>query len=172
MGVAAYKTVELDDLLQTLPVQHREVQGHESALFKSYFSPFIILNGGVESGFNHVKPQQFVPVLLQIKGKTKLRVTQVERSYRSLNKGDSFVLDAGMKIFIWNGSKSGRTEQFRAAQIASHLKSLRSGKPEEIRLTEEGNNEFWNLLGGRGPIKSAEEGGSDLEAEKQAVKKL
>ena len=36
-GTAAYKTVELDTFLGDLPVQHREVMGHESALFKSYF---------------------------------------------------------------------------------------------------------------------------------------
>ena len=37
-GTAAYKTVELDTFLDDRPVQHREVQGHESKLFKSYFS--------------------------------------------------------------------------------------------------------------------------------------
>lgn len=36
-GTAAYKTVELDTLLDDKPIQHREVQGHESAKFKSYF---------------------------------------------------------------------------------------------------------------------------------------
>ena len=37
-GTAAYKTVELDTFLDDKPVQHREVQGHESSKFKSYFS--------------------------------------------------------------------------------------------------------------------------------------
>ena len=36
-GTAAYKTVELDTYLNDMPIQHREVEGYESDLFKSYF---------------------------------------------------------------------------------------------------------------------------------------
>ena len=42
-GTAAYKTVELDDFLGGAAVQHREVQGSESAGFKKIFNGKIAL---------------------------------------------------------------------------------------------------------------------------------
>ena len=36
-GTAAYKTCEIDAFLDDAAVQHREVQNHESQLFKDYF---------------------------------------------------------------------------------------------------------------------------------------
>ena len=55
-----YKTIELDTYLKDVPVQHREVQGHESPLFLSYFPNGIrILEGGVASGFHHVSPTEY-----------------------------------------------------------------------------------------------------------------
>ncbi|KAH8871783.1 Gelsolin-like protein 1 [Schistosoma japonicum] len=42
-GTAAYKTVELDTFLDDEAVQHREVDGFESDLFKSYFDRFELI---------------------------------------------------------------------------------------------------------------------------------
>jgi len=173
-GTAAYKTVELDDLLGGAPVQHREVMGHESDLFLSYFKNQIkLLSGGVDTGFKIVKPEEYKPRLLHLKGKKKIRVTQVELSRDSLNSGDVFVLDAGLKVYQWNGKKAGPSEKQKGAQLGRAIADERRGRAK-VFVLEEGDKEpeFWSLLGGEGYIKSAEEGGDDNEAEKGGVKSL
>jgi gelsolin len=171
-GTAAYKTVELDDLLGGAPVQHREVQGHESDLFLSYFKNEIkILEGGVDSGFKHVAPEKYNPRLLHLKGKKKVRVTQVDMTHQSLNSGDVFILDAGLQVYQWNGKKAGPQEKSKGAQLSKAISDERKGQPK-VHVYEEGEKdiaaEFWKLLGGQpSSIKSAEEGGDDLEAEKK-----
>jgi len=173
-GTAAYKTVELDDKLGGAPVQHREVQGHESDLFLSYFKNQIkLLSGGVDSGFKHVKPEEYKPRLLHLKGKRKIRVTQVDLDRGSLNSGDVFILDNGLTIYQWNGKKSGPQEKSKGAEMCRALTDERKGRAKCFVL-EEGDKEpgFWKLLGGEGAVKSAEEGGDDSEAEKGGVKSL
>lgn len=174
-GTAAYKTVELDDLLGGEPVQHREVQGHESDLFLSYFKNEIkLLEGGVESGFRHVEPEKYRPRLLHLKGKRKVRVTEVELSHKSLNSGDVFILDAGLKIYQWNGTKSGPQEKMKGAQLCRALADERKGLPKIQVLEESGKDlaDFWKAIGGQGPVKTAEEGGDDTEHEKATEKRL
>jgi len=171
-GTAAYKTVELDDFLGGEPVQYREVQEHESDEFLKLFNNQItIMSGGVESGFKHVEPEKYRPRLMHLKGQKKIRVSEVDLTSKSLNSGDVFILDAGLKIIQWNGKKAGPMEKQKGASLARALKEERKAKPE-LFVCEEGEKgpdmvEFWKLIGGEGPIKTAEEGGSDLEAEKE-----
>jgi len=175
-GTAAYKTVELDDKLGGAPVQHREVQGYESDMFLGYFGNQIkLLSGGVDSGFKHVKPEEYKPRLLHIKGKKKVLVTQVEMERASLNSGDVFILDAGLKLFQFNGKKAGPQEKQKGAQLSHALSDERKGKAKIFVLEEtDKEEEFWKQLGGIGPIKTAEEGGDDNEFETsgKADKKL
>jgi len=170
-GTAAYKTVELDDFLGGLPVQYREVQGYESNRFLAHFPKGIrTLEGGKETGFHHVEAASYRPRLLQIKGKKQIRVTEVPLGHGSLNSGDVFILDLGKEIVQWNGTKSGPLERAKGAEVSNAIEAEREGHAFN-RVVDENSedNEFWSKLGGKGPIKSAEEGGSDLEAVKAAA---
>jgi len=169
-GTAAYKTVELDDLLGGDPVQHREVQGFESELFLGYFKNEIkLLSGGVDSGFKKVGPKEYKPKLLWVKGTKKfVRVTEVEMKVDSLNSGDVFILDCGLDIFQFNGAGAGPQEKMKGAQVCRGLNDDRSGKAA-VHVFEEGASgdehfkTFMTKLGGKvgDKIKSASEGGSD-----------
>lgn len=77
-GVAAIKTVELDAALGGRAVQYREVQGHETERFLSYFKPCIIpQEGGVSSGFKHAEPEEHKTRLYVCKGKHVVHVKEV-----------------------------------------------------------------------------------------------
>lgn len=170
-ATAAYKTVELDDLLGGAPVQHREVQNHESKLFLSYFPKITFQEGGVDSGFNKVKPEEYRPRLLHIKGtKKNVVMREVKMATESLNSGDCFILDAGMNIYQFNGTGAGAMEKAKAAELSRAIDDERKGLPE-VHVFEENDTDdtaqtFWGKLGGKTAIKTAEEGGCDDEASK------
>eukprot|EP00158_Paraphelidium_tribonemae_P009307 Partr_v1_DN28827_c1_g1_i5_m33949 putative gelsolin len=174
-GTAAYKTVELDDFLGGVPVQHREVMGHESELFMSYFPKINIQEGGVDSGFRQVKPEEYRPRLLHVKGnKTRVVVREVEKNHGSLNSGDVFVLDCGLKIFQFNGKQSSGIERHKASELCRALDVERKGLAKQLVINEDDADmeQFWEALGDKGPIKSSEEGGTDAEAGKDILKRL
>jgi len=150
-GTAAYKTVELDDLFGGEPVQYREVQGHESEHFLGLFKCIHLMKGGIASGFNHVKPTEYKPKLLHVKGvRDHVRVMEVNLEWKALNDGDVFILDHGLEIFVWNGSKGGIFEKRKAQEVANGLRDQRQGKPKVHVLDGlEDNDLFWKTLGGK-----------------------
>ncbi|KAL3075197.1 hypothetical protein niasHS_013420 [Heterodera schachtii] len=170
MGTAAIKTVELDDSLNGLPVQYREVQDHESSLFLSYFKDGIkYLEGGAESGFRHVVPpyQNWAPKLFHCKGKRNVRCTQVKCIKESLNLGDVFILDMGLNLYVWTPPMSGRLERIKGMNQAKSIRDKeRVGKPKIHVLDQDwnSNDEFWRHFGGKemvGWIKVPKAGGDD-----------
>jgi len=179
-GTSAYKTVELDTILDDGPVQYRECEGYESELFLKIFSDIYkcggirYLEGGVDSGFKHVEPESYKPRLMHLKGRKKVRVNQVEMSVSSMNSGDLFVLDNGLVIYVFVGKEAGMQEKNKGREVGDALKTERKGRAKIINLREgqgmedDEYKEFFKLLGGStsDKLKSAAEGGVDDEVDK------
>ncbi|XP_032276276.1 advillin [Phoca vitulina] len=135
---AAIYTTQLDDYLGGSPVQHREVQYHESDTFHGYFKQGIIYKkGGVASGMKHVETNTYdVKRLLHVKGKRNIRATEVEMSWDSFNQGDVFLLDLGKVIIQWNGPESNSGERLKAMLLAKDIRDRERGGRAEIGVIE------------------------------------
>lgn len=167
-GVAAYKTVELDDILGGFPVQYREVEGQESGKFVSYFKNIIVMSGGIDTGFNHVKPESYNARLLWCKGKGKdIRVSQCATTATSeMNHGDVFILDTGLVLYQFNGKSAGPFEKRKAAEICAQLDADRKGlaKIEVVEDNGSDKSELWSKMKGTiADIKEAKDGGDDTK---------
>lgn len=165
-GVAAYKTVELDDALGGGPVQHREVQEHESQKFLSYFKKGIkYLKGGIASGFKHVERNKAEKRLFKVKGKRNIRVLQVDFKWESFNQGDVFIIDLGPVIYVWNGKDSNRIERLKGVQTATNIRDDERGGRAHIKFVEGSASQYdeiiTNALGPPAGIKDAAEAEED-----------
>ncbi|KAJ9181086.1 hypothetical protein P3X46_009253 [Hevea brasiliensis] len=159
-GTAAIKTVELDAVLGGRAVQHREIQGHESDKFLSYFKPCIIpLEGGVASGFKKPEEEVFETRLYVCRGKRVVRMKQVPFARASLNHDDVFILDAEKKIYQFNGANSNIQERAKALEVIQFLKEKYHEGTCDVAIVDDGkldtesdSGEFWVLFGGFAPI--------------------
>lgn len=145
-GTAAYKTVELDTLLDDKPVQHREVQGNESRMFKSYFDTLTLLKGGADTGFNRVLPEAYTPRLFHIEkqevGNRTITCNEIPNKIGNLESDDVFIIDNGTTIYQFNGKVSSADEKFKAAAMITTMKEGRKGnvKIETIEERSSGHN--------------------------------
>ncbi|XP_072238486.1 advillin isoform X2 [Leuresthes tenuis] len=137
-GAAAVYTIQLDEFLGSTPVQHREVQHHESDTFKGYFKQGIIYKkGGVATGMRHIETNTHdIQRLLHVKGKRRVIAKEVEMSWRSFNLGDVFLLDIGKTIVQWNGPKSNRQERLKGMLLAKDIRDRERGGRAEVRVVE------------------------------------
>ncbi|KAK8496967.1 hypothetical protein V6N13_126020 [Hibiscus sabdariffa] len=159
-GTAAIKTIELDAVLGGRAVQHRELQGHESDKFLSYFKPCIIpLEGGIASGFKKPAEEEFEKRLYVCKGKRVVRLKQVPFARSSLNHDDVFILDTRNKIYQFNGANSNIQERAKALEVIQFLKEKYHDGTCDVAIVDDGkldtesdSGEFWVLFGGFAPI--------------------
>ncbi|XP_059390520.1 advillin-like isoform X2 [Carassius carassius] len=142
-GAAAIYVTQLDKYLGGSPVQHREVQGCESAKFKSYFKNGLLYKkGGTGSGFTHVETNMFnIQRLLHVKGTKHVTAREVELSWSSFNLGDIFLLDLGKAIIQWNGPQSNKQEKMKAILLAQDIRDRERGGRAQIGVIEGGQEE-------------------------------
>lgn len=73
-----------------------------------------ILNGGADSGFRHVKPEEYKPRLLHFHGdRYGVTVNEIARCKSLLDNTDVYILDLGLYLYQWNGSGSNKEEKMK-----------------------------------------------------------
>ena len=160
-GVAAYKTVELDDFLGGAAKQHRLVQGNESERFLRCFkAPPVIMHGGIASGFKKVKINANKtsaggkdPILRKVRKRGRRYVVSVvDVAESSLNDSDVFILDCGNVLYQYNGPKSSGFEKNRAQQEVAKVSKKRHKTSgivvKHVHVHEGDKSKFWKILGG------------------------
>ncbi|XP_018568811.1 advillin-like, partial [Anoplophora glabripennis] len=118
-GVAAYKTVELDNFLNCCTTQHRETEGNESPRFLSFF----------KNGLRILKPeliqnnQNFQARLYRVKGKRIPVLTEMPKlSWDFFNSSDVFIIHTPKNIFVWIGRAANAIKKLHATKISTDLK--------------------------------------------------
>jgi hypothetical protein len=140
------------------------VEKFESAEFRACFPHGIYyLEGGIDGGFRHVDTEYSANVQAPSrlyhcrKNGRQIHCFQVPLDWKSLNEGDAFVLDAVNTVYTWNGHSCSPHERFAASEMGQKLCSSRSIPSKLVTDVKDDNVNFWNLLGGKGPIKEASE---------------
>lgn len=132
---------------------HLQLMKEESDLFMSLFkSGIFYLEGGVDSGFRHVAPTVYEHKLYHVKGKRYPRVSVVEMKADSINEGDVFILDLGMKLYFWPGKDCNIHEKTKGMEIFANIKNTERGAHPEVfypRDNTDFENDFWEPLGGK-----------------------
>jgi len=142
----------MDDLLGG----DREVQGNESRMFLDCFSKLAILDGGIASGFNKIKPTEYKPRLMHVTGyRDNVLINQVPMESKQLNNVDAFILDAGTMIYMYFGPNCNAWEKRKAQQNVNELKDSRFGKVDRVVVvdgledTQKEAAGFWEFFGGK-----------------------
>jgi len=158
------KAAQLEVAVGGTPSLSTQHQHKESPSFVQLFpnNTLIYMEGGVDTAWNASNKSAYGARLLHIKGKKEVRVVQAPLTYKGLNSGDCFILDAGLDLWQWNGKGCNQAERRKASEVLRGFINERTGKPKTHTIDEgEETDAFWHLLGGKGPIPSAEEGGED-----------
>ncbi|XP_075220548.1 FLII actin remodeling protein isoform X2 [Lycorma delicatula] len=150
---AAIHAVNLRNFLGAECRTAREEQGDESDEFLALFNNELtyIEGGRTSSGFYTVEDMTYIKRLYRVHaaGTSGIHLEPVPISYESLDPRYVFVLDTGLKIFLWYGKKAKNTFKSKARLLSEKInKNERKNKAEIIMepLGEE-SSDLWRALG-------------------------
>jgi len=129
------------DVFDVMRIRESEVESSEyqKAIEANAIDPVEVKNGRC-------------PLLIQIKGRKRIRVALVDRCTASLTTRSSFVLDNGRVLYQWNGSKAPRVTKAKAGDLANKIRMKERGGLADVIVLDQGKNDenatFWKLLKG------------------------
>ncbi len=149
---AAMHAVNLRNLLGATCRTIREEQNEESDEFLDLFDGNLeyLPDSNTSSGFYTVEDIEYVTRLYRICGSNRLLIQPVEQHYESLDPRFIFLLDDGLKIYLWNGAKCNPITRSKARLFAEKInKNERKFQAELIQMKQADElPAFWKLLGG------------------------
>ncbi|XP_055619674.1 protein flightless-1 [Toxorhynchites rutilus septentrionalis] len=156
---AAIHAVNLRNYLGARCRTIREEQADESDEFLALFDTEVtyIEGGRTPTGFYTIENLVYIVRLYRIHDAgANIHLEPVEVTSESLDPGYVFLLDTGLQIFMWYGSKSKNTLKSKARLIAEKMnKNERKNKAEIFQEYQSSEGvEFWKALGfpdGQGP---------------------
>lgn len=128
---AGFFVSELDEVLGS-PCQHREVMGKESHAFNTLFATRILWRNDEKTAFGYVKPSKYAPRLLDVKVDQCAVAIEVDMSVQSMNSKDSFILDAGTKLYVWHGRFQTSKAKIQIQNVASLINNARANGCAEV----------------------------------------
>ena len=138
ISYVSYKVLQLDQKFENKLEIYYESQGRESELFKSYFEFFTVVKGGVDSNLEQFQSKQYKAKLFHVHSiGSKLQSKEITINRKNLDSGDAYLLDTGLKVFIWTGKKSNSFEKFHMGCLAQKIKDMRHNKITLITIYED-----------------------------------
>ena len=138
ISYVSYKALQLDQKLENKLDIYYESQGKESELFKSYFDIFTVLKGGIDANLEQFESKDYKAKLFHVHSEgSKIQSRQITINKNNLDSGDVYLLDTGLKVFIWVGKKANGFEKFHMGCLGQKINSLRNNKVTIISIYED-----------------------------------
>ncbi|XP_059619650.1 protein flightless-1 [Phlebotomus argentipes] len=158
---AAIHAVNLRNYLGARCRTVREEQADESEEFLGLFDTDIsyIEGGRTSTGFFTIEDVVYIPRMYRVHAAgASIHLEPVAIGFTSLDPRYVFVLDTGLRIFIWHGRKSKNTLKSKSRLLAEKVnKNERKNRAEIfVELQGEENSDFWKVLGFEDGVRPAE----------------